>query len=207
MTFPHRTISLGFANQRFAPGIHICQIYSEDDEREEAILKFLLTGLQAGERTSCFSGKLTEDFIAEFLEKNGITSRKARESGAFSFKGVQESYFKDGCFDPDRMLGLLGKYHQESAELGFAGARVIGEMAPEVLHLPGGSRLLEYESRVSLLLRDHPVTSVCQYDARSFDGAMIMDILKVHPFMVVRGSVIHNPFFIEPEVFLSCRDK
>ena len=76
-------------------------------------------------------------------------------------------------------------------------------MSPEVQNVEGGNRLLEYESRVSLLLREHPVTAVCQYDARCFSGAMIMDILKVHPMMVVRGSVVHNPFFIPPEEFLS----
>ena len=87
--------------------------------------------------------------------------------------------------------------------MGFNGGRVIGEMTPEVQQVPGGERLLEYESRVSLLLRTHPVTSVCQYDARTFDGATIMDILKVHPLMVVRGSVVRNPFFIPPEEFLA----
>jgi hypothetical protein len=30
-----------------------------------------------------------------------------------------------------------------------------------------------------------------------------MDILKVHPFMVVRNSVVRNPFFIPPEEFLA----
>jgi len=91
---------------------------------------------------------------------------------------------------------------KESIESGYAAARVIGEMTPEVQDLPGGDRLLEYESRVSLLLKKVPVTSVCQYDAHAFDGATIMDILKVHPHMVVRGAVVHNPFFIPPEEFL-----
>lgn len=61
----------------------------------------------------------------------------------------------------------------------------------------------EYEARVSLLLRDHPVTAVCQYDARAFDGAVIMDVLKVHPLMVIRGAVVHNPFFVRPEDYLA----
>ena len=58
-------------------------------------------------------------------------------------------------------------------------------MIPEVQSVPGGDRLLEYESRVSMLLRDHPVTAVCQYDANEFDGATIIDVLKVHPQMII----------------------
>ena len=116
--------------------------------------------------------------------------------------GTRDVYFPDDRFDPDRMLGLLADFHRESVQAGYRAARVIGEMLPEVLELPGGERLLEYECRVTLLLREVPVTSVCQYDARTFDGATIMDVLKVHPQMVVRGAVINNPFYIPPEAFL-----
>ena len=79
-------------------------------------------------------------------------------------------------------------------------------MTPEIERVPGGSRLLEYESKVSLLLKNCPVTAVCQYDARSFDGSTIMDILKVHPYMIVRGSVVNNPFFIPPEEYLAANN-
>ena len=34
------------------------------------------------------------------------------------------------------------------------GARVIGEMSPRIDTIPGGSRLMEYESKVSVLLRE-----------------------------------------------------
>ena len=88
-------------------------------------------------------------------------------------------------------------------EMGFPAARVIGEMIPEVQIVPGGERLLEYESRVTMMLREEPVTSVCQYNANVFDGATIMEILKVHPQMIVNGNVVNNPFYIKPEKYLN----
>lgn len=202
---PHsqRRISLGFAPQEFPPGVHICQIVGNDDESRDALLKFLLSGLQAGECASCFSEHVTEGMLADFLGRHGLSYQEKRDSGALTVAGIREVYFQDGRFDPERMLNLLAHYHEESVVRGFPAARVIGEMTPEVQHLKGGNRLLEYEARVSLLLREHPVTAVCQYDARYFDGATILDILKVHPFMVVRGSVVHNPFFITPEELLA----
>ena len=30
-----------------------------------------------------------------------------------------------------------------------------------------------------------------------------MDVLSVHPMMIVRGQIVKNPFYIEPEEFLS----
>ncbi|MHB8834362.1 MAG: MEDS domain-containing protein [Candidatus Methylomirabilia bacterium] len=203
MTPDHRTSSLGFAQQQFPAGIHVCQIFSTDEERQESLLKFILSGLQSGERTSCFSDKTTEAAIEEFLGNYGISSRAARDSGALTLAGTADVYFAGGCFDPDRMLGILTTYHEDSVTQGYPAARVMGEMMPNIQNVCGGERLLEYEARVSMLLRDHPVTAVCQYDARDFDGAVIMDILKVHPLMVIRGSVVHNPFFIPPEEFLA----
>jgi hypothetical protein len=196
-------ISLGFTNDQTPAGTHICQIFSDDAERSEALLKFLVSGLATGERAACFSEKVTEQTIRGFFVDHQLAYDELRDSGAFSLSGTREVYFQDNRFDPDRMLAVLSQYYQASLEMGFCGARVIGEMSPEVQQIKGGERLLEYESRVSLLLKTHPVTSVCQYDARVFDGATIMDILKVHPLMVVRGAVVQNPFFIPPEEFLA----
>lgn len=197
-----RSISLGFTQQAFPPGVHVCQIISEDEERDQALLLFLLSGLRAGERTACFSEHATPSHVAGFLQREGLSYEAATRTGAFTLAGAREVYFENDCFDPERMLNVLSRYHEDSVARGFPAARVIGEMSPEVQCLEGGNRLLEYESKVSLLLRERPVTAVCQYDARLFNGDVIMDVLKVHPLMVVRGSVVHNPFFIPPEEFL-----
>ncbi|MFZ5428137.1 MAG: MEDS domain-containing protein [Thermodesulfobacteriota bacterium] len=203
MTQVSHAISLGFTGQQFEPGVHICQIFSDDDERQEALLKFILSGLQGGERAACFSERTTAEAVEEFLDGFGVSFGQAVDSGALTLSGTSDVYFQGGTFDPERMLGLLRQFHEQALARGYTAARVIGEMTPEVQHIPGGSRLLEYESRVSMLLREHPVTAVCQYDARSFDGATIMDILKVHPYMIVRGSVVRNPFFTAPEEYLA----
>ena len=194
--------SLGFTDQTFPVGVHICQIFSNDEERLDSLLQFLSSGLKAGERTACFTEKLDESLLADHLNCHGLSCNHLKESGALLRAGTHDVYFQDGRFDPDRMLGLLQQFHEDSAAQGFPACRVIGEMTAEIQHIPGGSRLMEYESRVSLLLKQHPVTAVCQYDANAFDGATIMQVLKVHPLMVIRGAVVHNPFYISPEEFL-----
>ncbi|MBK1704427.1 hypothetical protein [Halochromatium glycolicum] len=73
MDYPPHRCSLGFANEPFEPGVHVCHIYSEDDERLSAILKFLLTGLQGGERSSCFSEHCDEQAVADELARHGLS--------------------------------------------------------------------------------------------------------------------------------------
>ncbi|MBK7326658.1 conserved hypothetical protein [Candidatus Propionivibrio aalborgensis] len=202
---PHEQhmISLGFTDQIFPAGTHMCQIFSEDEDRLDALLKFLSSGLEAGERTACFTQKLDQDQLTKQLAGKGFPCKKLAESGAFSMAENREAYFPDGRFDPDRMLELLRRFHEASVAGGFTAARVIGEMSEDIQHIPGGSRLLEYESRVSMLLKEVPITTVCQYNANTFDGATIMQVLKVHPMMLIRGTVVHNPYYVPAEEFLA----
>jgi hypothetical protein len=198
-----KKISLGFTSQQFEPGIHICQIFHDDEERHESLVNFIVSGLKSGENTACFSMKEREKTLSEFFAENGIEYKEAEQSGEFSLSNSEEVYFKGNCFEPDRMLRLLKQFYKKSKKQNKTGARVIGEMSPMVEKIKGGSRLLEYESKVSILLRKCPVNAVCQYDSRAFDGSTIMDILKVHPYVIIRGSVVHNPFYIEPEEYLA----
>jgi hypothetical protein len=199
---PHQ-VSLGFTRQDFPAGVHVCQIFSKDEERLDAVLKFLCSGLEAGERVACFTDDLDDTRLGSYLAERAQSLAEHTASGAFSKTGASEVYFADGRFDPDRLLSLLRKFHQDALADGFPAARVIGEMMADVLRVAGLARLLEYEARVSLLLREHPITAVCQYDATAFDGATIMQILKVHPLMVIRNAVVHNPFYVPPEDFLA----
>lgn len=197
-----RIIDLGFTCRSFPIGVHVCQIFSDDDERQEALLKFVLAGLRGGEMTGCFTERLTAEAMEEFLAGYGVSYAEAAQSGALNLDGPRDAYFAGGVFDPDIMLDRLSRFYDEAMTRNAPGARVIGEMLPEVQTLNGGSRLLEYESRVSILLRTKPVTAVCQYDSRLFGGDVIMDVLKVHPYMIVRHTVVNNPFYISPEDYL-----
>lgn len=195
--------SLGFTQQCFHPGVHICHIFSNEQERRDLLLGFVRSGLAAGERTACFTDRLDSATLQSELEEAGLSREALSASGAFLTSGTHEAYFQDGRFDPDRMIATLRQFHLDSVAGGYPAARVVGEMTPEILHISGGARLMEYEARVSLLQRQHPVTAVCQYDATAFDGATIMKILKVHALMFIRGAVVHNPCYVPPEQVLT----
>lgn len=197
--------NLGLAEARVPVGTHVCQIFSDDEERDVAMLRFLCMGLQLREKSACFSEKLDEDRLAQLAAQKGADLAKSRSDGSFQRSPSKAIYLGDGRFDPERMLSLLAAFDESASREGFKAARLIGEMDPDVLSSPGGEQLIEYEARVSMLLRTHPVTTMCQYDARSFDGATIMDVLRVHPMMVVRDMVVRNPFFVQPEEVLSGR--
>jgi len=194
MCSTNRKISLGITDELFDSGIHICQIYSEVNERTDAISGFIESGLKSNEKVACFSDKQGKGIISQLEEA---------QTNQFTFADANDTYFEGDEFSPNRMIALLKNFYEESLSQNFSGARVIGEMTKNIEQIKGGEKLLEYESRVNLLNKDYPITTVCQYNSHEFSGASILNILKVHPFMIIRGNVVHNPFYIPPEEFLS----
>jgi hypothetical protein len=63
--------------------------------------------------------------------------------------------------------------------------------------------LLEYEVGINLLRDPFPHVGMCQYDARRFDGATLFKVLQVHPYMIVQGQTVRNPFYLQPDEFLA----
>ncbi len=197
-----KKISLGFANQKFEAGIHICQIFNSDEERQNATVNFIISGLQSDEKTACFSEIECEKTLTSFFEEKGLIYKELIHSGDFTISKTGEVYFTENNFNPDRMIKLLREFF-ESSRAKHSGARVIGEMTPEIEHIEGGSKLLEYEAMVNMLVEEYPINAVCQYDARAFDGSTILDVLKVHPYMIVKGNIVQNPFYEKPEELLN----
>lgn len=190
-----RPVDFGFTKVVVPPGTHVCQIYDDPDERTDTFVRFILKGLELNEMTAGF----TDDIVASDVERH---SPGVHAAASLQIARTSDTYFRDDCFDPDRMLRLLTEFHQASQAADCTGCRVIGEMTPEIQQKKGADRLLEYEARVNMLLRDYPMTVMCQYNAHQFSGATLMDVLKAHALIVVRGTIVHNPYYVTPEKIL-----
>jgi hypothetical protein len=86
---------------------------------------------------------------------------------------------------------------------GFSGIRSCGEMSWALKNIPGSDRLMEYETLLNTVGGEFPHSGMCQYDARLFDGATLLNILKVHPYMIAQGQIVKNPFYMRPDEFLA----
>jgi hypothetical protein len=125
-------------------------------------------------------------------------------SGQLSFVEADNVLLTDGRFDPERLLSRLSEFCDSARGEGWSGALIVAEISPAIPEVTGGGRLIEFEVEVNRLLLDRllldrPMAIVCQYDLRRFDGAILMDVLRVHPFIMIRGSVMRNPFYLSAE--------
>ena len=189
---------MGFTEEHIREGVHICYIYDDEAERERTIRKYLQSGLLADEKVLC----LIEDASPEDF-RDSLRDLDFRP-GALTVLDSIQGYCPSGTFDADRTLGLIREFYRQAVEVeGYVGARGTGQMSWSLDRCRTTEEdLIEYEARVNQITRECAYTSICQYDARQFGGRMIMDVLRIHPMMIIRGQIVKNPYYMEAEEFL-----
>ncbi|NQX02084.1 MEDS domain-containing protein [bacterium] len=190
---------MGFTAERFPAGTHMCLIYSDESERRKIIGKFLESGLLAREKVAYFADTLKPEEVRAWLQEMGIA---LPEQDGFAITAAAKTYCPSAEFVPETMLQTLREYYRQAKQAGYPNVRVSGEMSWALKDIPGSDRLMEYEALLNEVFVTHPITAICQYDANRFSGATILDVLKVHPMMVVRGQIVQNPYYMKPQDFL-----
>jgi hypothetical protein len=193
-----RMTSLGFDPKPYPQGIHMCFIFDNDDERRDVLAKFVQSGLDNDEQVVYFVDTMTPEELKASLRSLGVTIPDDEADTSCLIYSAEQTYCPDGTFQVERMLTSLEQAYDHCCTAGYAGLRVSGETTWVLKHLLDSDHLIEYESKVTLLLQSVPVTAICQYDARLFDGEMLYRLLMVHPMMIVRGQVVQNPYFVQP---------
>ena len=192
---------MGFTEEKFNEGQHIIYVYNDDFVRKRTIAKFLQKGLSENEKVLYLVDDISPAEMRQELLSLGVDVDKKQKD--FDITTAHYTHCPDHYFSPEFMLGMIGDYYDNALKEGFVGARGTGEMSWALIEgrttVPD---LLQYEAELNRVLIDNPLTAVCQYDARRFDGALIMDMLSVHPMMIVRGQLVKNPSYVKPETFL-----
>ncbi|PCH60377.1 MAG: hypothetical protein COC19_06020 [SAR86 cluster bacterium] len=190
-----RMIKLGACDELFPEGTHMCLIYDNDEERRESISKFIKDGLCAGERVGFYFDTINPGEVHDWIDDLDVKSGQVTPQEGLEILDAVSCYCPEGHFDPDDFLERMGDFCPSSLEAGFSGSRVTGEMTWSLRGLPGSERIAEYESRFDKISIEQRPSAICQYDARKFNGATLLQILKVHPHMIVHGQIVRNPYY------------
>lgn len=197
-------IDMGFTKERFPKGAHICMIFDRDEDRQKIVSEYLAVGLNQGEQIRYLTDTTPPDTVRSWLLQLGVELPEVKEGGPLSIAVAERIYCTDGSFDPKKYIDAMPPRFENSKKAGYSGMRTSGEMSWALRGIPGSDRVMEYEVLLNTVqVPDFPFSGLCQYDARLFDGATLFNVLKVHPWMVVRGKVVQNPYYISPQEFLA----
>ncbi|WP_050049844.1 MEDS domain-containing protein [Halostagnicola sp. A56] len=106
---------------------HLALVYDSRDEQLQTAIPFVRQGLERCERCLYIVHEHDRAEIESAIERAGIDAEAALESGALTIETAENTYLRNGGFDPDEMLSLLSAEIAEAADA-YEGFRVTGEM-------------------------------------------------------------------------------
>lgn len=189
-------IHLGFSPDPYNPGTHICLIFRDEAERKNIVSRFVESGILDDEKVSYYVDTAKPSDVLSWLKELEVDVSEALEQQAFSVFPALDTYCPDGVFAPEGMWGRLKEAYTEAKDEGYPNSRVTGEMTWALRGIDGSDRLIEYEAGINTVVKTHPITAMCQYDANRFSGSLVFQALQVHPYMVANGQIVKNPYYL-----------
>lgn len=181
---------------------HVCAFFDSTKQEDATMLPFLREGIEQGERSFCIVDPDGLGAYAARLTGAGIPVQDRIKGKQLEIRPWNDAYLREDRFDQDAMLSLIESVLQEGKDLGFPRTRLLAHMEWSCEDRPGVDDLVEYETRLNYILPRYPDPVICAYDTSKYDGAVLMDILRTHPMVLVGGILRENPFFVPPDEFL-----
>jgi excisionase family DNA binding protein len=156
------------------PG-HLATFYSTDPGRMRLTVPFLAEGLRFGQ--PCFlvaTHDVLEAYMKALKDQAGSDFERAAASGQFVAVGF------DGA-TVDRAVAFWEGKFADILSRGPSLIRHVGEMACVRPMFPSEDEMLRFEEGYEVMCRRFPVSAICQYDVRQFDGIAMLRVLKAHP--------------------------
>jgi hypothetical protein len=189
---------------KYAPGDHVCGLYPTVADRDDMLCRYLRDGLDCGDKCLCIldtgdsstvlSGLGTDVDLEPFLARRQLDMRRPEETN-----------LRDGRFSPDETIEFWDHEAATALSGGFSFFRGVGEMTWALRGAPGVEELMDFEARLNRYMPRHPQVMLCLYELGRFGSETVVDVLKVHPKVLLGGLLIDNPYYIEPDEFLAAR--
>jgi hypothetical protein len=196
------TAPIPFAGSLLDETRHVCAFFNGDDEEYRTLLPFIKEGFHCGHKAIHVVNPDQRLKHNQRLAEAGIDPQSAQESGQLDVLINTDVYLPDGRFDADRMIAVFERLASGNATGGFPLSRICCRMDWAVAERSHVDDVIEFESQVNEVWRNHDDAVICTYHLGQFGGDAVIDIMRTHPMVVIGGILQRNPFYIPPEQFL-----
>jgi signal transduction histidine kinase len=183
-------------------GQHICLLYDNAEDQIAAIVPYIREGLRLGEFCMYVADDRTVGEVREALATSGIDVAAEVERGALLFLTKDDSYFRDGRFEPAATIEFLKESVSDAISQNWTGVRMAGEMTWALDGETSHQELIEYEAMLNEFFPGSRAVGLCQYNRSRFPPEIIYDVLCTHPVAVIGSQVCPNHFYEPPALVL-----
>jgi hypothetical protein len=166
---------------------HVCALVDGTADAEATLLPIVLDGVALHERAVHFiDGRDRERHLLS-LQTAGLDTESALDDGSLRVYAWDETYLREGRFDPARMTAYVRETLAEGRALGFSRTRLIGFMEWALEDAPGVNGILDYEARLQVAMRLLPDLVICVYDIRRHPQSILLETTMAHPSALIGG--------------------
>jgi hypothetical protein len=159
---------------------HLAPIYSTDAGGLRLAVPFLTDGLKAGQ--PCFlvaTGAVLERYAHALNEEQAVDFASAARTGQLTILSSP---------GPNRVEAIANLEARFGKALGAGPTmlRLVGEMSCVRRMFASDAEMMSFEEAFDVMAKRFPAVSLCQYDAREFNGEITLWALKAHPDMFLQ---------------------
>ena len=197
-------IQVAGKREEVTPGSHICQLYNQADEAMSVTQSLLKSGLTSEDKCFWAGPASTAAEVKALLEKGGPRLRRALASDQVSFITEKDAFLNNGRFDPYHMVSAHQTFIAQATKEGWRTVRCVVDMTWLTRGIASSRDILKYEAACDAVFtfQNAPIVGVFQYDYGKLSGAVVVELLKLHPIAVVGNFIKRNPYYLNSEEYL-----
>jgi AraC-like DNA-binding protein len=184
---------------------HACAFFSSAEMQDRVLGQFMREGVQRGDRVIYTVPPNSNAACETLLGQAGVDVEHGRESGCLMMQDWNVSHCPDGRFVPLRTSNFFENQLRGALEEGYPQVRFVSHMEWALGQRGIADSLLEYEAHANEAWKQKRKINLqvlCVYDASRFDAEFLMNVMRTHPFTILDGVTIENPYYVPPAAFL-----
>lgn len=197
-------LSVEGKSERIPPGSHILELYNKVNEIIGITARLLEVGLANSEKCLFAASPEVTAELERAMTKSGIDVIAARESGQLVFITDRDTLLVNGRFDPYHLLSHHQTFIAQALREGWKAVRISMDMSWLTAEVATPQQILKYEaaSDAVFTFQNAPIIALMQYAYAELPGALVVELLKLHPIAVVGKFIKRNPYYLNSEQYL-----
>jgi len=197
-------LSVEGKSERIPPGSHILQLYNKVAEISGVTARLLEVGLASSEKCLFAATPASVAELEQALAKSGVDVAAAVEAGQLVFISDRDELLVNKRFDPYHLLSTHQTFIAQALREGWKAVRISMDMTWLTHEIAQPEQVLKYEaaSDAVFTFQNAPIIALMHYDYSKLPGALVVEMLKLHPIAVVGKFIKRNPYYLNSEQYL-----
>jgi hypothetical protein len=181
-------------------GEHVCAIYLDHGGRDDVLLPYLQDALASGDK--CLVA-ISEPYAANLLADitSDVDVPASVGSGQLEVRTSRDPLGGSTHVAVEQAIAFWDTTVLASEAAGYTFARLGAEATWWVPQMSGVDELIRYESELNRFTSRYALSMLCMYELSKFDGGVVVELLKVHPRLLLYGMIFENPYYLTPDEY------